>query len=117
MYVMIDERLRLAWELSQALRKACLGRRHPKAPRFGPFYTRAFSLGSNYERLTKAAAALGGLEGWSKEADRLRGREDAALEAAGFEREVETDLWAKGGVCYGREAALQTQRSWPRRLA
>ena len=40
----------------------------------------------------KAAAALGGLEGWSKEAERLRGREDAALEAAGFEREVGADL-------------------------
>ena len=59
----------------------------------------------------KAAAALGGPEGWSKGAERLRGREDAELEAAGFEREVGTDLWAKGGVCYGREAALQNSGS------
>jgi hypothetical protein len=59
----------------------------------------------------KTAAALGGPEGWSKGAERLRGREDAELEAAGFEREVGTDLWAKGGVCYGREAALQNSAS------
>jgi hypothetical protein len=59
----------------------------------------------------KAAAALGGPEGWSKEAERLRGREDAALEAVGFQREVGVDLWAKDGVCYGREAALQNSRS------
>jgi hypothetical protein len=59
----------------------------------------------------KTAAALGGPEGWSKGAEKLRGREDAALEAAGFEREVGADLWAKGGVCYGREAALQNSGS------
>ena len=35
-YVTIDDQLRLAWELSQALREACLGR-NPKAPRFRPF--------------------------------------------------------------------------------
>ena len=55
----------------------------------------------------KTAAALGGPEGWSKGAERLRGREDAALEAADFEREEGTELWVKGGVCYGRNAALQ----------
>jgi hypothetical protein len=44
------------------------------------------------------------------EAQRLRQREDAALEAAGFEPEG-PELWAKGGVCYGREAALQNSRS------
>jgi hypothetical protein len=44
------------------------------------------------------------------EAERLRQREDAALEAAGFEPEG-AELWAKGGVCYGREAALQNSRS------
>ena len=59
----------------------------------------------------KAAAALGGPEGWSKGVERLQGREDAELEAAGFEREVGADLWAKGGVCYGREAALQNSGS------
>ena len=59
----------------------------------------------------KAAAALGGPEGWSKGAERLRGREDAELEAAGFEREVGADLWAKGGVYFGREAALQNSGS------
>lgn len=42
-------------------------------------------------------------------AERIREEEDAVLEAAGFEPEG-TCLWAKGGVCYGREAALQNAR-------
>jgi hypothetical protein len=55
----------------------------------------------------KTEASLVYPEGRSEAAERLRGWEDAALEDAGFER-VEGDvLWAKGGVCYGREAALQ----------
>ena len=56
----------------------------------------------------KTKAELGSPERWSEGgAERLREREDAALEAAGFEREVGADLWAKGGVYFGREAALQ----------
>jgi hypothetical protein len=57
----------------------------------------------------ETATSLGRLEEWSKGAEgaeRLREREDAALEAAGFEQ-IGADLWAKGDVCYGREAALQ----------
>ena len=54
----------------------------------------------------ETAAPLGRLEEWSKGAERLREREDAALEGAGFEQ-IGADLWAKGDVCYGREAALQ----------
>jgi hypothetical protein len=59
----------------------------------------------------KTEASLVYPEGRSEAAERLRGWEDAALEAAGFEREVGADLWAKGGVCYGREAALQNSGS------
>jgi hypothetical protein len=55
----------------------------------------------------KAAAPLVIPEGWGGPAERLREWEDAALEAAGFERKEETELWAKGGVYFGREAALQ----------
>jgi hypothetical protein len=55
------------------------------------------------------AASLVCPEGWSEGAERLREREDTALEAAGFEPEG-AELWAKGGVCYGREAALQKAR-------
>ena len=43
-------------------------------------------------------------------AERLRQEEDALLEAGGFEQEVGAELWAKEGVCYGREAALQKAR-------
>jgi hypothetical protein len=61
----------------------------------------------------KTAALLGCLEVSSKAAERLRVRDDAALEAAGFEQ-LEDDLWVKEGVCYGRKAALQkTMTSWP----
>ena len=35
-----------------------------------------------------------------------REREDSLLSKAGFEK-VENDLWNKGGVLYGRGAALQ----------
>ena len=57
----------------------------------------------------KTTASLGRPGRSSEGAKMLREREDAALEAAGFERVgVEgSELWAKGGVCYGREAALQ----------
>jgi hypothetical protein len=58
----------------------------------------------------ETAALLGRLEEWSKGAERLREREDAALEAAGF-GQIGADLWAKGDVCYGREAALQKVNS------
>jgi len=57
----------------------------------------------------ETAASLGRLEEWSEGAERLREREDAELEAAGFEQ-IGADLWAKGDVCYGREAALQKLR-------
>ncbi len=36
--------------------------------------------------------------------------EDALLEAAGFEPEEGGNLWTKGSVCYGRNAALQSAR-------
>jgi hypothetical protein len=55
----------------------------------------------------KAAAPLVIPEGWGGPAERLREWEDATLEAAGYERKEETELWAKGGVYFGREAALQ----------
>ena len=63
----------------------------------------------------KAKAALGRPERRGEGgAQRLREREDAALEAAGFERKEGIDLWAKGGVYFGREAALQycQQSGW-----
>ena len=43
---------------------------------------------------------------WADGTQRLRKEEDALLKAGGFEP-WGTDLWAKGGVCYGRKAALQ----------
>jgi hypothetical protein len=55
----------------------------------------------------KAKVTLVNAEGRDQAAERLRKREDAALEAADFEREEGTELWVKGGVCYGRNAALQ----------
>jgi hypothetical protein len=49
----------------------------------------------------------------SEAAERLRERDDAVLEAAGFEQ-LEDGLWVKEGVCYGRDAALQKiMASWP----
>ena len=62
----------------------------------------------------KDKAALGRPERPGEGAQRLREREDAALEAAGFERKEETELWAKGGIYFGREAALQycQQSEW-----
>jgi hypothetical protein len=49
----------------------------------------------------------------SEAAERLIERDDAALEAAGFEQ-LEDGLWVKEGVCYGRKAALQKiMASWP----
>jgi len=55
----------------------------------------------------KAKVTLVSAEGRDQAAERLRKWEDAALEAADFEREEGTELWVKGGVCYGRNAALQ----------
>ena len=55
----------------------------------------------------KAKVTLVSAEGRDQAAERLRKREDAALEAADFEREEGTELWVKGGICYGRNAALQ----------
>ena len=46
---------------------------------------------------------------WSDRAQAFWDDEDALLEAAGFELE-EGNLWTKGGVCYGRNAALQSAR-------
>jgi hypothetical protein len=61
----------------------------------------------------KTTAPLGRLEESGEGARKLRERDHAALEAAGFEQ-VEAGLWAKEGVCYGREAALQkTRLNWP----
>jgi hypothetical protein len=36
--------------------------------------------------------------------------QDVSLVAAGFEATEEGDLWRKGGVWFGREAALQSTR-------
>ncbi len=62
----------------------------------------------------KAAAPLASPKGWGGPAERLQEWEDTALEAAGFERKEETELWAKGHVYFGREAALQycQQSEW-----
>ena len=47
----------------------------------------------------------------SKGFERLRKEEDALLFEGGFEPAGSSDLlWVKDGVCYGREAALQTVR-------
>ena len=58
---------------------------------------------------TKTATSATRPEDWGDRAQRFWDDEDALLEAAGFEPE-ETDLWTKGGVCYGRNAALQSAR-------
>ena len=43
--------------------------------------------------------------------ERLQEEEDALLFEGGFEPAGSSDLlWVKDGVCYGREAALQTVR-------
>ncbi len=60
----------------------------------------------------KAAAAVEPPERWNERAERLREREEFSLNAGGFERKVGTELWVKGGIYFGREAALQNcQRS------
>jgi hypothetical protein len=47
----------------------------------------------------------------SKGFERLRKEEDALLFEAGFELAGSSALmWVKDGVCFGREAALQTVR-------
>ncbi len=53
------------------------------------------------------AAAPGGPESLSDDCSRHREREEASLKAAGFEREEGTELWVKGNLYFGREAALQ----------
>ena len=53
----------------------------------------------------KTAAMTDGLE-------RLREAEDAVLLKEGYEP-VESGLWVKECVCYGREAALQVARPRP----
>ena len=53
------------------------------------------------------AAAHGGSESRSEVYGRYREREYAVLKATGFERVEGTELWVKGGVYFGREAALQ----------
>jgi hypothetical protein len=62
----------------------------------------------------KAAAPLGRSgKSHGRSARKLREREDAALEAAGFER-AGAGLWEKEGVYYGRIAAMQkAARSQP----
>ena len=60
----------------------------------------------------ETTALLGRPEEPSEGAGKLRERDDAALEAAGFEQ-VGAVLWAKEGVYYGRVAALQ--KTGPRR--
>jgi hypothetical protein len=42
--------------------------------------------------------------------ERLQEEEDALLFEGGFEPAGSVLLWVKDGVCYGREAALQTAR-------
>ncbi len=42
--------------------------------------------------------------------ERLREEENAVLIEAGFKPAGGTDLWQKGAVCYGRDAALQNVR-------
>ena len=55
----------------------------------------------------KAAAPLGRSgKSLGRSATKLRERDDAALEAAGFER-AGAGLWEKEGVYYGRIAAMQ----------
>jgi hypothetical protein len=49
-------------------------------------------------------------EGWSDGAKRLREEQDQLLQGAGFLPVGTGDLWAKGGVYYGRAAALQNLR-------
>lgn len=49
-------------------------------------------------------------EEWRDGAKRLREEQDELLESAGFLPEGTGDLWAKGGVYYGRAAALQNAR-------
>jgi hypothetical protein len=47
---------------------------------------------------------------WHAKAERLREEQNELLKAAGFEPVGTGDLWAKGGVYYGRAAALQNAR-------
>ncbi len=49
-------------------------------------------------------------EEWHAGAKRLREEQNILLKAAGFVEGGADDLWAKGGVYYGREAALQNIR-------
>jgi hypothetical protein len=58
---------------------------------------------------TKAVSA-GRSEEWRDGAKRLREEQDELLESDGFLPVGTGDLWAKGGVYYGRDAALQNIR-------
>jgi hypothetical protein len=64
--------------------------------------------------VTKGNAMTGASAGRSKEwrdgAKRLREEQDVLLESDGFLPVGTGDLWAKGGVSYGRGAALQYAR-------
>jgi hypothetical protein len=55
-------------------------------------------------------ASAGRSEEWRDGAKRLREEQDELLESDGFLPVGTVDLWAKGGVYYGRDAALQNAR-------
>jgi hypothetical protein len=54
--------------------------------------------------------SAGRSEEWRDGAKRLREEQDELLESDGFLPVGTGDLWAKGGVYYGRDAALQNIR-------
>jgi hypothetical protein len=54
--------------------------------------------------------SAGRSEEWHDGAKRLRKEQDELLDSAGFLPVGTGDLWAKGGVYYGRDAALQNIR-------
>jgi hypothetical protein len=54
-----------------------------------------------------AASFLGRQDMATVRFQRLREEENAVLVEAGFEAVGGTDLWHKGAICYGRDAALQ----------
>jgi hypothetical protein len=55
-------------------------------------------------------ASAGRSEEWRDGAKMLREEQDELLESDGFLPVGTVDLWAKGGVYYGRDAALQNIR-------
>jgi hypothetical protein len=63
---------------------------------------------NNADATTGASAVR--TDEWSDGAKRLQEEQDQLLESAGFLPVGTGDLWAKGGVYYGRDAALQNIR-------